>query len=48
VLLPCALRHRDESRSWHLDLTGERGRPWSIDLVVVLLMGFRLRLREHC
>ena len=26
--------YRDESRSWHLDLIGGRGRPWSIDLVV--------------
>jgi hypothetical protein len=37
--------YRDESGSRHLDLIGGRGRPWSIDLVVViasgiLLMGF--------
>ena len=37
--------YRDESRSWHLDLIGGRGHPWSIDLVVaiasgILLMGF--------
>ena len=37
--------YRDESRSWHLDLIGGRGHPWSLDLVVViasgiLLMGF--------
>jgi hypothetical protein len=37
--------YRDESHSRHLDLIGERGHPWSIDLVAVtasgiLLMGF--------
>ena len=42
--------YRDEGRSWHLDLIGGRGHPWSIDLVVliasgILLIGLRLRLR---
>ena len=34
--------YRDESRSWHLDLIGGRGRPWSIDLVVVIASGIML------
>jgi hypothetical protein len=33
---------RDESRSWHLDLIGGRGDPWSIDLVVVIASGIML------
>jgi hypothetical protein len=33
---------RDESRSWHLDLIGGRGHPWSIDLVVVIASGIML------
>ena len=42
--------YRDESRSWHLDLIGGRGHPWSIDLVVRNSFGHlvdrpRLRLR---
>src|SRR5438445_13793706 len=34
--------YRDESRSWHLDLIGGRGHPWSIDLVVVIASGIML------
>ena len=34
--------HRDESRSWHLDLIGGRVHPWSIDLVVVIVSGILL------
>jgi len=41
--------YRDESRSRHLDLTGGRHHPWSIDMVTVtasgiLLMGFACAL----
>jgi hypothetical protein len=41
----CAMHlhtYRDESRSWHLDLIGGRGHPWSIDLVVVIASGILL------
>ena len=34
--------YRDESRSWHLDLIGGRGHPWSIDLVVIITSGILL------
>jgi len=34
--------YRDESRSRHFDLTGERRHPWSIDLVVVTALGILL------
>ena len=34
--------YRDESRSWHLDLIGGRGHPWSIDLVIVMASGIML------
>jgi hypothetical protein len=33
---------RDESRSWHLDLIGGGGHPWSVDLVVVIVSGILL------
>ena len=44
--------HRDESRSWHLDLIGGRRHPRSIDLVVaivsgILLIGLACALATH-
>ena len=34
--------YRDEGRSWHFDLIGGRGHPWSIDLVVLIASGILL------
>ena len=34
--------YRDESRSRHFDLTGGRGHPWSIELVVAIALGILL------
>jgi hypothetical protein len=45
--------YRNESRSRHFDLTGRRGRRWSIDLVAatascILLEGFACSLVAVC
>lgn len=44
--------YRDQARSGHLDITGGRDHPWTVDLVAVaaaaiLLVGFAAALAQH-